>query len=71
MPENHERNEILDILDIFEDLTFLKVLDIFEDSGHFWTFLNVLDILWLNIRNTIKRKKKKIKKRYEIVGMRS
>ena len=28
MPENHEKNEILDILDIFENLTFLKILDI-------------------------------------------
>ena len=35
MPENHEKNEILDILDIFENLTFLKILDIFENFGHF------------------------------------
>ena len=25
MPENHEKNEILDIFDIFENLTFLKI----------------------------------------------
>ena len=44
MPENHEKNEILDIFDIFENLTFLKILDIFENFGHFWTFLKILDI---------------------------
>ena len=44
MPENHEKNKILDILDIFENLTFLKILDIFENFGHFWTFLKILDI---------------------------
>ena len=27
MPENHEKNKILDILDIFENLTFLKILE--------------------------------------------
>ena len=32
MPEKHEKNEILDIFDIFENLTFL---DIFENFGHF------------------------------------
>ena len=35
MPKNHEKNKILDILDIFENLTFLKILDIFENFGHF------------------------------------
>ena len=30
MPENHEKNKIFDIFDIFENLTFLKILDIFE-----------------------------------------
>ena len=44
MPKNHEKNEILDIFDIFENLTFLKILDIFENFGHFWTFLKILDI---------------------------
>ena len=34
----------MDILDIFENLTFLKILDIFENFGHFWTFLKILDI---------------------------
>ena len=27
MPENHEKNKILDILDIFENLTFWKILE--------------------------------------------
>ena len=44
MPKNNEKNEILDILHIFENLTFLKILDIFENFGHFWTFLKILDI---------------------------
>ena len=43
-PKIMKKNEILDILDIFENLTFLKILDIFENFGHFWTFLKILDI---------------------------